>query len=305
MKSFKQFIKEAAPRAPSKENKQADNTVSDFARGAYNSATMDLGKYARAGVDYTFKNIGAKLGVSQPTTYDKELKQEKEKDTIAQTRSPDAYKYGGYAADAAALATGVGGVVKGAAKLAARASVKSTPSIKKVYRVDDKPINDFNKNLGTYASKRDGSESGKFSNPSDIPKNWITQKGLYGTTNKPEAVGYVFPRGTKNTTVERPGKTTMVIDKKPLEGHTPTLSTFERTPDWKRTSGSEVFSKTPRKPTSQETITNPIQFAKEQGVKVIVGDPAKYAQRVQNVIDKKNIIQRLMAKRKVRITGEN
>jgi hypothetical protein len=71
MKSFKQFIKEAAPRAPSKENKKIDNTVSDFARGAYNSATMDLGKYVRAGIDYSVKNVGSKLGVSQPTTYEK------------------------------------------------------------------------------------------------------------------------------------------------------------------------------------------------------------------------------------------
>jgi hypothetical protein len=185
--------------------------------------------------------------------------------------------------------------------------ITNTRTGEKVYRVDDKPINDFNKNLGTYASKRDGSESGKFTNPSDIPKDWITQKGLYGTTNKPEAVGYVFPRGTKNTTVEKPGKTTMVIDKKPPENHSPTLTTFERTPDWKNTSksGTEVFSKSPPKPISQETITNPMQFAKEQGVKVMVGDPAKYARRVQNVIDKKNIVQRLLAKRKVRITGEN
>ena len=125
MKSFKQFIKEAAPRAPSKENKKIDNTVSDFARGAYNSATMDLGKYGRAAVDYGIKNLGAAVGYGKGTTYSKELDQEKEKDTVAQTRSPDAYKYGGYTADAASMATGVGGIIKTVAKVGERQTAKT------------------------------------------------------------------------------------------------------------------------------------------------------------------------------------
>ena len=120
MKTFKQFIKEAAPGRvpdnrspkPSKGSKDIGDTVSDFSRGAYNSTTMDMGKYGRAAIDTGIKNLGAAVGIGKSTTYDKELKQEKEKDTIAQTRSPDAYKYGGYAADAAALATGVGGLAK-------------------------------------------------------------------------------------------------------------------------------------------------------------------------------------------------
>lgn len=120
MKKLREILGEAAPGRvpenrlpkPSKGAKDIGDTASDFARGAYNSATMDLGKYARAGVDYGVKNLGAAVGIGKGTTYGKELEQEKQKDTIAQTRSPDAYKYGGYAADAAALATGVGGLTK-------------------------------------------------------------------------------------------------------------------------------------------------------------------------------------------------
>lgn len=185
-------------------------------------------------------------------------------------------------------------------------------SNKKVYRVDDKKIENFNKNLSTYASNKTGTESGKFSDPSQIPAGWRTQTGLYGATKKADVVGYVFPRGTRNTTVSRNNKTTMVIDKKPPENHNPTLSTFDKTPDWEyssknifgRPKHSEVFSTNPPKPTSQETITNPIQFAKDQGVRVIVGDPNRYRSRVDNIIQSKGPIEKIFARRKLQISGE-
>lgn len=174
----------------------------------------------------------------------------------------------------------------------------------KVFRIDDKEIPDFSKNMKTYHSNKSGTESGTFNDPKEIPSDWVAKTGIYGTTNKAETVGYVFPRGTKNVTVERPGKTTMVIDKPSPEGHTPTISTFEKTPDWKKTAGSEVFTSSPNKPISQEKISNPMDFAKQQGVKVIVGDPNKFRERVQSVLDKKNPIERFLANRKIRITGE-
>jgi hypothetical protein len=208
-------------------------------------------------------------------------------------------------------------VDEGLGSLLVKGIQKAAPTIKKgveqiragfakprVYRVDDKQIPNFKDKLQTYASKPDGSESGKFANPQDIPSGWNVQKGLYGTTNKPESVGYAFPRGTKNTTVQRPGKQpTMVIDKRPPGGHTPTVSTFKRTPDWKQTTqrGTEVFSKAPGKPVSQETITNPMKYAKDQGVRVIVGNPQRYKERVQKILANKSERQRS----RVRITGEN
>jgi hypothetical protein len=46
---------------------------------ALDTVTFGGAKYAKAGIDYTLKNIGAKLGLSKPTDYETELKQAKEK----------------------------------------------------------------------------------------------------------------------------------------------------------------------------------------------------------------------------------
>ena len=102
------------------------------ARGAFNSTTMDVGKYGRAAAEYGVKKL-----LGRNTTFQKELDQEKEKDTIAQTKHPTAYKVGEYGADAAALATGVGGLVKGAAKIGSRQLVKKTS---KLLDLDQKAI---------------------------------------------------------------------------------------------------------------------------------------------------------------------
>lgn len=108
MLRFKQFIKEASARPyASKGDVEVGDSVNAFGRGAFNSATMDLGKYGRAAAEYGVKKL-----LGRDTTYQQELDQEKEKDTIAQEKNPTAYSAGGYAADAAALATGVGGLAK-------------------------------------------------------------------------------------------------------------------------------------------------------------------------------------------------
>lgn len=141
MKKLREVLGEASVRPyKAKGAIEVGDTTSDFARGAYNSATMDLGKYARAGVDYGIKNLGAAVGIGKGTTYGKELEQEKQKDTIAQTRSPDAYKYGGYTADAASAATGLGGI----AKLGVKTAVKQLPRL-----------------IGTQGEKLLGKESGE------------------------------------------------------------------------------------------------------------------------------------------------
>lgn len=133
MKTFKQFIAEAGGvNLSPKTNKQNVDTTNDFVRGAYNSATMDMGKYARAAVDTGVKNLGAAVGIGKGTTYKDELDDELEKDTIAQTRSPNAYKYGGYASDAVAAATGVGGLVKAGAKYGIKHMAKDILSPKRV-----------------------------------------------------------------------------------------------------------------------------------------------------------------------------
>lgn len=88
-------------------------------RGAWDSATIGGGKYLRAGVDYAAKKI-----MGQDTSYSKELDQEIEKDTKAQKDYPTAWKVGDYAADAATIATGVGGLARLGAKGLVKAGVK-------------------------------------------------------------------------------------------------------------------------------------------------------------------------------------
>jgi hypothetical protein len=95
------------------------------ARGAWNSATLGGGKFVRAGADYLAKNAAAGLGYGKGTTFSKELDQEREKDTSAQEKNPTAYNVGSYGADAAMLATGVGGLARLGAKGALKLGVKS------------------------------------------------------------------------------------------------------------------------------------------------------------------------------------
>lgn len=93
-------------------------------RGAVNNITMGAGKYGRAATDYAVKNLGSLAGMSEPTTFDKELEQEKEKDTAAQRDYPAAYDMGDKLATAAQLATGVG-AVKVLGKAALKAGLRS------------------------------------------------------------------------------------------------------------------------------------------------------------------------------------
>jgi peptidoglycan hydrolase-like protein with peptidoglycan-binding domain len=92
-------------------------------RGAFNNFTMGAGKYARAAADYTAKTLGSLAGMSEPTTFDKELEQENEKDIAAQRDFPDAYKKGEIGSIAAQMVSGVG-AAKALAGVAIRSAAK-------------------------------------------------------------------------------------------------------------------------------------------------------------------------------------
>ena len=94
-------------------------------RGAFNNATMDKGKYARAAVDYIAKNSGSLAGVSEPTTFDKELEQENEKDIAAQRDYPVAYDIGDKVSTAAQVVSGVG-AAKALGTAVLKAGIKAT-----------------------------------------------------------------------------------------------------------------------------------------------------------------------------------
>jgi hypothetical protein len=93
-------------------------------RGAVDNITLGTGKYARAAADYGIKNLGSIAGMSDPTTWDTEINQEREKDIAAQTNFPRAWDIGDKAATVAQVASGIG-AAKVLARTAARAAANN------------------------------------------------------------------------------------------------------------------------------------------------------------------------------------
>jgi hypothetical protein len=80
MKTFKQFISEDNLDEGWKDYLPSADSVYAFGRNVADTATGGAAKYGRAAIDYTAKNALYGLGMRKKgTTYDKELKQEKEK----------------------------------------------------------------------------------------------------------------------------------------------------------------------------------------------------------------------------------
>lgn len=75
------------------------DSVYAFGRNAADTATFGGYKYARAAADYTAKNVASKLGYGKGTTYDKELKQEKQKLAKDDIKNPQAAAAGDIAGD--------------------------------------------------------------------------------------------------------------------------------------------------------------------------------------------------------------
>ena len=101
MKTFKQFTMNEGWRdyLPSMKD------ISAAGLNLADTATLGGYKYARAGADYAAKNAMQLAGYGKGTTYEKELKQEKEKLAKAEKESPRASAAGdiaGYGAVAAA-----------------------------------------------------------------------------------------------------------------------------------------------------------------------------------------------------------
>jgi len=86
------------------------------ARGAWDSLTLGGGKYLRGTADYLAKKV-----MGKPTDWNKEVEQEREKDTKAQTEHPTAYAVGEHGATVATSLTGAGL----AGRIAAKAGIKA------------------------------------------------------------------------------------------------------------------------------------------------------------------------------------
>ena len=103
---------------------EGEKAVDAALRGAVDNVTVGTGKYARAAADYGIKNLGSLAGISDPTTWDTEINQEREKDQAAQRDYPVAWDIGDKVATAAQVASGVG-AVKALGTAAVRAGLRA------------------------------------------------------------------------------------------------------------------------------------------------------------------------------------
>lgn len=161
-------------------------------RGAFNNATMDKGKYARAAVDYIAKNSGSLAGVSEPTTFDKELEQENEKDIAAQRDYPVAYDIGDKVSTAAQVVSGVG-AAKALGTAVLKAGIKATTKNTAKTVAKNFDASDFE--LGV-------------KNVLDLTPEMRVAKQSYPNLNKPpfnqtlQAKPYSAPKPTLNPTLQ-------------------------------------------------------------------------------------------------------
>lgn len=139
-----------------------------------------------------------------------------------------------------------------------------------IYRIDDKEIKDFKKNLKTYYHSSDWTNSGIFNDESKIPKGYLKSTGLFAADLK-NVVPYVSPRGTQFIIYKDKKNKSHVIfninDKKEIEEHRPILSKFDSQKGnfEKLKNSNEYFSLNPGKAVSQEKINDPIGFIEKCG----------------------------------------
>ena len=111
--------------APSSIGTKVGNAVSAVDAGVRKFAQGMGGDYVAAAGDYAVKNVGAKLGIGQGTTYAKELEQEKEKSRRAELNQPTATKIG-KAADDISTVAGIAGLGKGVVKYGAKKLIQKS-----------------------------------------------------------------------------------------------------------------------------------------------------------------------------------
>jgi hypothetical protein len=111
--------------APSSIGTKVSNAIGAVDAGVRKFAQGMGGDYVAAAGDYAVKNVGAKLGIGQGTTYAKELEQEKEKSKRAELNNPTATKIG-KAADDIATVAGVAGLAKSGVKYGAKKLIQKS-----------------------------------------------------------------------------------------------------------------------------------------------------------------------------------
>jgi hypothetical protein len=109
----------AAPTAREREEVDISPTES-FARGAIEDITFGSAPHITAAIETALGNVG----IGKDQDYKDYLKESQEAYRRAEEINPGAYSAGEVAATVAALATGVGGLAKGAAKMGAKGLAK-------------------------------------------------------------------------------------------------------------------------------------------------------------------------------------
>ena len=111
--------------APSSIGTKVSNAIGAVDAGVRKFAQGMGGDYVAAAGDYAVKNVGAKLGIGQGTTYAKELGQEKEKSARAELNHPTATKIG-KAADDISTVAGIAGLAKSGVKYGAKKLIQKS-----------------------------------------------------------------------------------------------------------------------------------------------------------------------------------
>ena len=178
------------------------------------------------------------------------------------------------------------GIIGALAKVGKNAYSRiSGRAVNPVHRIDPAPIDDFQKGLKTYHHTPNWHGSGT------SPRAELTQstRGLFAGDPKLVAT-YAVPRNVSSVAYIDPKTGQHVIvfnpaDRASIQAYRPTLSTFDpdgfsRTLDKKSLGGSEYISKTPNKPSSQQTINDPLKHLEDNGWTV------KFDKDLSNVKDR-------------------
>lgn len=131
-----------------------------------------------------------------------------------------------------------------------------------VHRIDNDRIPNFKDKLRTYDVSPTGNQSGVYDNPSDVPKGWHKETGLFAG-NKKFIVPYATPRGTSFATYIDEGKPTVafnIADKAKIKNHKPYLSSFQASNFTKKGGEGQYFSPEPPMHVSQEPVRNPLSL---------------------------------------------
>ena len=154
---------------------------------------------------------------------------------------------------------------------------------KYVYRLDDKRIKDFNKEMKTYGHNSDWTNSYAKSAEEKLKKNYSETSGLFA--GKIEKVApYAAPRGLQFLKYRLEQKYYIVFnkeDEKKIKNHKTYLTQFDKK-DFIELKESEQFfyikkneNEKEIKPISQKKINNPIKFMKKQGYEILFVDDLK------------------------------